>query len=134
MIAMMRYIPVMDNTEILQIALQLVLGLGILNVWLIRRKQSTPYRGKEAGNITEEFAAYGLPAWSVWVIGGLKILCALGLLAGIWVESLVIPSANLLAVLMLGACFMHLKVKDPLKKSVPALALLACCLALIFLH
>jgi hypothetical protein len=117
----------------LAIALQLIAGLGILNVWLIRRNQATPYRGKGAANMKEEFAAYGLPAWSVPVIGTLKVFCALGLLAGIFVPVLVLPAAGLLGLLMLGAFAMHLRVKDPISRSVPALLLLGVCVLIVVL-
>ena len=119
--------------EVLQIILQLIAGLGILNVWLLRRDKPSPYRAGGASNMKEEFAAYGLPAWSVAVVGTLKILCALGLLVGIFLPVLVLPSAALLGVLMLGALAMHLKVKDKPHRSIPALTLLALCLAIVIL-
>jgi len=37
------------------------------------------------------------------------------------------PAALLVAVLMVGAIVMHLKVKDPISRSLPALAVLAMC-------
>ena len=40
--------------------LQVVIALGLLNVWLIRANRSTGYRGGAAKNIKEEFAVYGL--------------------------------------------------------------------------
>ena len=70
--------------------------------------------------MSEEFAAYGLPGWSLWAVGGLKILCAVSLLAGIRFPALVAPAAGMLLLLMLGAIGMHLKVRDPLLKSLPA--------------
>jgi len=73
----------------------------------------------------EEFAAYGLPKWLLYVVGALKVSCALCLVAGIWVQALVLPAAGVIAVLMLGAIAMHLKVRDPFIKSVPAGAVLA---------
>ena len=76
----------------------------------------------------QEFAVYGLPSWSMQVIGALKLLCAAGLVIGIWVPSVALPAAAGLAVLMLGAIAMHIKVKDPLKKSLPALTMLVMCL------
>jgi hypothetical protein len=58
-------------------------------------------------------------------IGATKVALALLLLAGIWVPSLVQPAAFALAALMAAAVAMHIKVKDPLKKSLPALIVLA---------
>jgi uncharacterized membrane protein HdeD (DUF308 family) len=111
--------------DYLRLLLQIIVGLGILNVWLIRANLSTGYRGGDAKNLREEFATYGLPSWFFYLIGVLKISCALALLAGIWLPVLVIPGAVGLAVLMAGAFTMHLKVKDPFKKAWPSLAMLA---------
>jgi hypothetical protein len=72
----------------------------------------------------EEFAAYGLPAWSCYLVGFLKVASAFGLLAGLFYPSLVLPAAAVIAVLMAGALAMHIKVGDPFKKSLPALSLL----------
>lgn len=109
---------------------QILVALCLLNVWLLRFQRSTPYRGGDARSMREEFAAYGLPGWSPYVIGTLKVGSALCLLAGVWLRFLVFPSALLVAVLMLGALAMHLKIRDPLKKSVPALAILALSIAI----
>jgi hypothetical protein len=119
--------------EYLQYTLQVIAGLGILNVWLLRPKLSTSYRGGSASNIKEEFAHYGLPSWSVYLIGFLKIASALGLIVGIFISAFVIPFASLLALLMIGALAMHLKVSDPFKKSMPALAVLTLCLGILAL-
>ncbi len=73
----------------------------------------------------EEFAAYGLPAWFVYLIGALKIGSALALIVGIWFPVLVLPAAGLISVLMVGALSMHIKIHDSLKKSLPALGMLA---------
>ena len=103
---------------------QIIVALGLLNVWLLRFGKSTAYRGGAARSMPEEFAAYGLPAWSTYVIGILKVASALCLIAGLWLPRIVLPAALLIVVLMLGALAMHLKVQDPLKKSLPALVML----------
>jgi hypothetical protein len=117
----------------IQIVLQIVIALGILNVWCLRSSKATSYRGGSASNIEEEFATYGLPKSAVYVVGALKISCAVALLLGLWLSILVIPAASLLALLMVGALAMHVKVKDPLVKSLPAAVMLIMCLALVFL-
>ena len=104
--------------------IQLIIALGILNVWLIRFGKASPWRGGDARNMKEEFAVYGLPGWFVGLIGGLKLLFAAFLIVGIWFPMLTMPAAVGIAVLMLGAVVMHIKVKDPLKKSLPAFTLL----------
>ncbi|MEO5894756.1 MAG: DoxX family protein, partial [Vicinamibacterales bacterium] len=105
-------------------------ALGLLNVWLLRFEQSTAYRGGNARSMREEFAAYGLPGWFTFVVGTLKIGSALGLIAGLWLPVLVFPAALMIAFLMLGALAMHLKIRDPLKKSIPALVMLALSIAI----
>ncbi len=81
----------------------------------------------------EEFAAYGLPAWSVGVVGFLKVTLAILLLVGIWLPVVTRPAAIGIAALMLGAVSMHMKVRDPMKKSLPALTLLGLSCIVIFL-
>jgi len=116
--------------EILKVVCQLIIGVGILNVWLVRFNESSRYRGGSAKNMKEEFAAYGLPEKLVWIVGSVKIAGAIALLAGIAFPRLIAPAAALLAVLMLAAVLLHVKVQDPLYKSVPAATVF---LLLIFL-
>lgn len=104
---------------------QIVAALGLLNVWLLRINQRTSYRGGAASNMREEFAAYGLPAWMVVVVGVLKVGAAAALIAGIWYRPLVLPAALLIGVLMVGALAMHVKIHDPIRKSAPAAGMLA---------
>ena len=117
----------------LQYLLQIVAGLGILNVWLLRFNQGTDYRGGKASSMSEEFLSYGLPLVAVYIVGFLKIVSAIGLITGIFLPILVAPSAILLAALMIGALGMHLKIKDPIKKSIPALTMLTLCVAILLL-
>lgn len=119
--------------DYLIIALKLVVSLGILNVWLLRREQPSVYRGGDARSLRQEFAAYGLPAAVYYLVGYLKVSFALAILASHWSEALLVPAAGGLAALMLGAIVMHLKVKDPLNKSVPAICVLALCVILMVL-
>ena len=104
--------------------LQLIVAIGLLNVWLIRFNKSTRYRGGDARTMHQEFDAYGLPPWSVYLVGGLKVGIALALIAGLWYPVLVVPGALLLCALMVGALSMHWKFRDNLEKSLPALFML----------
>jgi hypothetical protein len=103
----------------------------LLNVWLLRFGKATAWRGGEAQNMREEFAAYGLPEWFMWTIGFLKVSFALALLAGIWISGISVPAAIGIAVLMLGAMTMHVKAGDPLKKALPATSLFVLSLIVI---
>ena len=112
--------------------IQIVIALIILNVWLLRYGRPTAWRGGDAKNMKEEFRVYGLPVWFLGIVGFLKTLFASLLIIGVWVPSLTKPAAIGLAVLMLGAVAMHLKVKDPVQKSLPALTVLLLCLIVAF--
>jgi len=113
---------------------QIIVGCGLLNVWLLRFNKSTAYRGGSAANMLEEFAAYGLPAWSCYLVGFLKVASAFALLAGLVYPLLVLPAAGVVAVLMAGALAMHIKVGDPVKKSLPAFTVLILSLVIIAGH
>jgi hypothetical protein len=108
--------------------IQVVIAVTIFNVWLLRYGKATNYRGGNARSLKEEFAVYGLPGWFMGVVGFLKLLFALLLIAGIWLSPLTKPAAAGMAVLMLGAVSMHVKVKDPLTRALPALGMLVLCL------
>ena len=105
--------------------LQVAVALGLLNVWLLRASRRTAYRGGDAASLREEFAAYGLPEWFMYIIGVLKIAAAVLLIVGLWAPVVVLPTALTLCALMLGALAMHVNVGDPLRKSLPALLLLS---------
>ena len=117
--------------------ISVVIALGLINVWVVRSGRATAYRGGSAQTMKEEFAAYGLPAWAVYVVGTLKLSIALVLLARVVAPSMgrLLPTGALLllVVLMLGALSMHIKVKDPLRKSPPALGMLALTLLALYL-
>ena len=106
--------------NIVSIFFQIIIALGIFNVWFLRSSKATPYRGKDTTSLQAEFAAYGLPEWMFYVVGVLKLSAAIALLLGVLIPSLVIPGASVMAVLMLGAVVMHVKVKDPINKLLPA--------------
>lgn len=115
--------------DILIKIIQVIIALGIFNVWILRFGKSTNWRGGSAKNMTEEFAAYGLPRWFMIVVGCLKLVFACLLIAALWFPRLAPIAGSGIAALMLGAVLMHAKVRDPLKKSAPAAMMLALSLA-----
>tara|TARA_B100000900_G_C20120449_1_gene529712 strand:- start:105 stop:467 length:363 start_codon:yes stop_codon:yes gene_type:complete len=119
--------------ELIKISIQIIIALSIYNVWIIRPKKSTIWRAGNAKNMTEEFETYGLSNWFMKLVGASKIALATLLLAGIFENDLVIIGATGIAILMICAIAMHLKVKDELKKSFPAFTFLVLSLLLIFL-
>ena len=106
------------------IILRLLAGFGIYNVWFLRPRRATEFRGGDARTLKEEFRAYGLPDWSRYLVGTLKISAATGMILSIWLPFLMPYSALALSVLMVGAIFMHIRVKDSLKQVFPALLML----------
>ena len=111
--------------------LQLIISIGLINVWFFRFNKATEFRGGNAKNMREEFQAYGLPAWSMYLVGAAKVIIAALLIISIWFKELLVYNLLALAVLMIAAVLMHIKVKDPIKKSYPALSILFM-IALIF--
>jgi hypothetical protein len=98
----------------------------------VQNKKATRWRGGDATTIIEEFQAYGLPDWSVYLIGGAKVILALLLIAGIWFPVLQFPAAVGLATLLTGSIIMHFKIGDPPLKSFPAALFLVMCLIIAF--
>jgi len=96
-----------------------IIAIDFYNVWLLRYGQSTQYRGGNASNMKEECEVYGLPSWSVNVVGAIKLIAATLLLIGIYFETLVMPAAITMIILMPGAFAMHLRIRAPFQK-IPA--------------
>ena len=115
----------------LEIAIKLIIGLSVLNVWLLRANKETPWRGGTAKSLKEEFAAYGLSETMMKVVGAIKIILALMILVSIFYEPTEQIGAGGMAVMMAGAIIMHLKIKDPLQLSFPAFLFLVLSLYLL---
>ena len=97
-------------------------AIWILNVWFNRFNKDTGYRGGNATNMREEFEEYGLPEPVMYAVGATKVSLATMMLVGLVKPKFARPASVGLATLMLGAIGMHLKVKDPLKRSIPAIS------------
>tara|TARA_Y100001978_G_scaffold116237_1_gene103669 strand:+ start:113 stop:478 length:366 start_codon:yes stop_codon:yes gene_type:complete len=112
--------------------LNVIIALAIFNVWFLRYNKKTPYRGGNASNLLQEFKVYGLPKWMFYLTGFVKILLSVALIVGIWFDEINILASILLSFVMIIAIIMHIKVNDPLKKSVPALTILLFLLTILF--
>ena len=108
--------------------------MSIINVWLINYDQESRWRGGEATSLSEEFELYGLPEWSLYVVGTLKVLLAILLLLGIWFPVLRIVSALGLAAFLAGSVVLHFRIRDPWIKALPAMTLFILCLIIVFLN
>jgi uncharacterized membrane protein YphA (DoxX/SURF4 family) len=120
--------------ELTIVVMQLIVSLSIFNVWVLRFSKATDWRGGEAKSMREEFEVYGLPSWSIGLVGFLKLMFAALLIVGVWLPAVNMPAAIGLAVLMLGALCMHVKVRDPISKSMPAAFLLVLCIIIVRLN
>lgn len=118
------------NIDLFEI-INLIIAIGILNVWLVRFNKKTSFRGGDAINLKDEFKVYGLPEWMFYTVGFLKISLAILLIIGIWYKFLNIYTTITMAILMIGAIFMHYKVNDPFNKSLPAIGILIMLLSTI---
>lgn len=113
--------------------IQIVLAFGLINVWLIRFKKSTKYRGGNSQNMKQEFHTYGLSERTMYVIGFLKLCIASSMILGFWLSDVIFPAAILLVGLMLGAIYMHFKVRDSFSKFLPAICMCILSLLAVFL-
>ena len=110
----------MEIQEYIIIALKIIVGLSILNVWLIQPNKPSKWRGGDATTITEEFSVYGLSKTFYYIVFAVKVGLAILLLVSIKYDVFSLYSSIGLAALLGGSIAMHLKVKDALFKSFPA--------------
>jgi hypothetical protein len=101
---------------------QTAAALWILNVWFNRFNKDTGYRGGNASNMKEEFEEYGLSETTMYAVGAAKVSLAGLMLVGHAAPRVVRPASIGLAMFMLGAIGMHIKVGDPVKRYLPALS------------
>jgi hypothetical protein len=100
----------------------------------VRATKATNFRPDGATTLEQEFAAYGYPSWFYWVVRVVKPALAVAVLVGlVWEPGLLVGASGIL-VLMIGAVFSHIKVKDPLHKSVPSLTLGFLCICMLVAH
>ncbi len=97
----------------LAICLQAFVAASIFFVWGVRY-----------ANIVEEFKTYCFPDWLRDFVGIAKITFAILLLMGIDRPRAAVLAGLGIALLMLGAFFTHLRVRNPFLKMLPCLTLL----------
>ena len=110
----------MDLMNYVLIALKVIVGISILNVWLLQQNKPTRWRGGEAKTIVDEFKVYGFSKSFCYLIGFLKVSLALVLIASIQFEMLTLIGSLGLSALLVGCIIMHIIVKDVWYKSFPA--------------
>ena len=115
------------------IALKIIVGISIINVWLIQPNKPSKWRGGDATTIIEEFNVYGLSKTFYNIIFVVKVGLAVLLLVSIKYDFLTLYSSLGLATLLLGSIAMHFKVKDALFKSFPAFLFMVLNLVIAYL-
>ena len=123
----------MEILEYILIVLKIIVGVSIINVWLIQPNKPSKWRGGDATTIIEEFNVYGLSKTFYKVVFVVKVGLAILLLASIKYDFLTLYSSLGLAALLLGSIAMHIKVKDALFKSFPAFLFMAMNLIIAYL-
>ena len=123
----------MEIQEYIIIALKIIVGISIINVWLIQPNKPSNWRGGDATTITEEFNVYGLSNTFYKIIFVIKVGLAILLLISIKYDFLTLYSSIGLAILLGGSILMHVKIKDPLFKSFPAFLFLVMNLTILYL-
>ena len=118
--------------KILNVCISLFVSILVTNVWLFRFNKETPYRGGNAKNMIEEFAAYGLDLNTMYLVGSLKIIASLGLIIGLLKTKISVYSSLLMAILMTGAIYFHFKISDPAIKYFPSALMLTCSIFIYF--
>ena len=114
-----------------KMALKIIVGLSLLNVWLLQYNKPSRWRGGDAKTMMQEFETYGLGNTLCYLVGFLKVSFSVVLIASIKYPSLELVAASVLGVLLTGSILMHIMIKDALIKSFPAALFLLFCLAII---
>ena len=123
----------MEIQEYVIIVLKIIVGISIVNVWLIQPNKPSKWRGGAATTIIEEFSIYGLSKTLYYLVFVVKVGLAILLLTSIKFDFLTLYSSIGLAILLGGSILMHLKIKDPLFKSFPAFLFLIMNLTIVYL-
>ena len=107
--------------------LQLFIGVSIMVIWIARTTVASSYRVGDAQTLSEEFTEAGLTEGVYQVMRVFKPIFAFLLVIGIVYDPFFIPCMTFTTLAMLGAVVAHIKVKDEIKKMVPAITLLVFC-------
>lgn len=107
--------------------LQLTIGVSIMVIWILRTTVASSYRVGDAQTLSEEFTEAGFTEGVYQVMRILKPIFAFLLVIGIVYEPFFIPCMTFTTFAMIGAVYAHIKVKDEIKKMIPAITLLAFC-------
>ena len=123
----------LQNRE-LNSVFQVIISLSVLKIWIINFNKPSQWRGGNAKTMKEEFEVYGLPDWCLYTVGFLKCSFSIGLIVGLWIPEIIQLSAFGIAFFMFFVIMMHIKIKDPIIKSLPEFILLILSVLIILLY
>lgn len=112
-------------------ALQLVIGVTIMFVWIARASRPTLYRVGQAKTLQQEFSEAGLPQWLYSIMRVLKPVFAFLLIMGIYFEPFFMPCMLFITMAMIGAVYAHVRARDRMIKLLPASTLLLFCMIVL---
>tara|TARA_B100000508_G_C11460416_1_gene278996 strand:+ start:1124 stop:1522 length:399 start_codon:yes stop_codon:yes gene_type:complete len=99
---------------------KILLAISIIHVWSINASKESRWRGGDAKNLREEFRVYGISRMGMYVVGFFKIGLSVTLIASLYYTQLTQIASFGLAFFLMGSIYMHIKIKDPWQKSIPA--------------
>lgn len=120
--------------KIVRAAVHVTIALGILSVWIVRSNRPTPWRGGDAMSLGQEFQRYGLSDRFRVVVGSAKVMLAMLILVGLWFPLIATMASAAMAVLMLGAVGVHVRIADPVRKALPAFSMMLLSLAVVAMN
>jgi len=98
---------------------KVILSISIFYVWVVRYK-----------NITEEFKGYNYPFWFRDFTGILMLSFSAMIMKN--KTELIILGCLGIIIQMLGALWTHYMVQNPLRRTIPAFAVLGLCLFIVY--
>ena len=98
---------------------KIILSVGLFFVWVVRYE-----------NITKEFEGYNYPYWFRDFVGILMLSFSAMLVQNR--KDIIILGSLGIIILMIGALWTHYMVKNPLRKTIPAFAVLGLCFFILF--
>ena len=98
---------------------KVILSISLFFVWVVRYK-----------NIKEEFKGYNYPYW-FRDFTGILMLSFSAMIMNDETELIILGCSGII-IQMLGALWTHYMVQNPLRKTIPAFAVLGLCLFIVF--
>jgi len=120
--------------DLISTLLQIFLAIAMYDVWLFRYRTPGCFRGGNSTTMEEEFKVYGLSDSFRRLIRVLKLTAGTLMVVGIWYDPIAFLAGVMLGFLMFGALAMHIKVKDPLFKAIPATSFFLMSVLVAYVH